>query len=128
MIKIAVIDDDPSIVDVYSSMLVFFGYEPVSFTNPADALVQLPLEEKLPSVILLDLMMTPLTGLEFLEERRKIGRLMDIPVLIVSAWDIPDEDRVRYAADFREVIRKPVFPRDLAKKITMVLNEKPTGS
>ena len=127
MIKIAVIDDDPAIVDVYATMLSFFGYEPMVFTDPTDALARIPQEETLPSLILLDLMMTPMTGLQFLEKRRGISRLKDIPVFIVSAWDVSDDDRVRYAGDFCEVIRKPVFPRDLAEKIARKLSLPATG-
>jgi CheY-like chemotaxis protein len=122
MVKIAVIDDDPAIVDVFCNMLRFFGYEPDPYTNPAEALVRIPQEEELPALILLDLMMTPITGLQFLEEKRKIGRLKNIPVFIVSAWDVPDEDRVKYAKDFCDIIRKPVFPRDIAEKIARGLN------
>jgi CheY-like chemotaxis protein len=125
MVKIAVIDDDPSIVDVFCHMLTVFGFEPDPFTNPKEALERIPLEDQLPSLILLDLMMTPITGLQFLEERRKIPRLKDIPVFIVSAWDVPDEDRVRYARDFCDVIRKPIFPQDMAGKIKRKLAEKP---
>ncbi|OPX64440.1 response regulator [Methanoregula sp. PtaB.Bin085] len=123
MVRIAIIDDDPSIVDVYSNMLTFFGYEPVAYTDPSEALTKIPLEEHLPSLILLDLMMTPLTGLQFLEKRRTIGRLKDIPVFIVSAWDVPDEDRRKYAGDFCEIVRKPVFPRDLAEMIRKTLEQ-----
>jgi CheY-like chemotaxis protein len=123
MVKIAVIDDDPSIVDVFCTMLRFFGYEPDPYTDPAEALKRIPEEEELPALILLDLMMTPITGLQFLEEKRKIARLKDIPVFIVSAWDVPDEDRVRYAKDFCEVIRKPFFPKDIAEKITRELRQ-----
>jgi CheY-like chemotaxis protein len=125
MVKIAVIDDDPAIVDIFSHMLTIYGYEPEPFTDPDAALARIPLEEELPSLILLDLMMTPMTGLQFLEKRRKIERMKDIPVFIVSAWDIPDEDRVRYAGDFCEVIRKPVFPRDLEEKIRRTLAARP---
>ena len=128
MVKIAVVDDDPSIVDVYSSMLSFFGYEPVAYIDPSAALERMPAEEPLPALILLDLMMTPITGLQFLEKRRTIDRLKDIPVIIVSAWDVPPEDRVRYAGDFCEIIRKPVFPHELAEKIERRIRQERTPS
>jgi len=124
MEKIAVIDDDPSIVEVFSQTLSFFGYDPCPFTDPAVALTSLPREDPPPSLILLDLMMTPITGLQFLEERKKNASLQGIPVIIVSAWDLPEEDRRRFSSEITGVISKPVHPRDLAEHIRTVLAHK----
>lgn len=123
MEKVAVVDDDPSIVDVFSHMLSVYGYEPCPFTNPQAALDDLPRENPLPALILLDLMMTPITGLQFLEERKKNATLKGIPVIIVSAWDLPDEDRQRLGPEISCVIRKPVHPQALADQIRTVIDK-----
>jgi len=122
MDKIAVIDDDPSIVEVFSQALTFFGYDTCSFTDPSSALASLPREDPVPGLILLDLMMSPMTGLQFLEEQKKSASLQGIPVIIVSAWDLPEEDRERFGRVIADVIRKPVHPRELAGRIRTVLN------
>jgi len=122
MEKIAVVDDDPSIVEVFSHMLTVFGYQPCPFIDPEEALDRIPREDPLPSLILLDLMMVPITGLQFLEARRKNETLQKIPVIIVSAWDLPEEDRRRFDEEIACVIRKPIHPRDLAKQIRTVLD------
>jgi CheY-like chemotaxis protein len=117
MEKIAVVDDDPSIVEVFSQMLSVFGFQPSPYTNPEEALGCIPKEDPLPALILLDLMMVPITGLQFLEERRKNEILKAIPVCIVSAWDLPEEDRKRFGPEIARVIRKPIHPKDLAEQI-----------
>jgi CheY-like chemotaxis protein len=128
MEKIAVIDDDPSIVEVFSDMLKAFDFQPCTYLNPVEALERIPGEKPLPSLILLDLMMVPITGLQFLEERRKNETLKSIPVFIVSAWDLPNEDRTRFGPEISCVIRKPILPKDLVEKIRTELKLPIPGS
>ncbi|HVP96780.1 response regulator [Methanoregula sp.] len=122
MEKIAVIDDDPSIVEVFSDMLTAFDFQPSPYLNPVEALERIPGEKPLPSLILLDLMMVPITGLQFLEERRKNETLKAIPVFIVSAWDLPEDDRKRFGSEISCVIRKPILPKDLVNLIRTKLD------
>ena len=67
-------------------------------------------------------MMVPITGLQFLEARRKNVTLQGIPVIIVSAWDLPEADRQRFGPEISCVIRKPIHPNDLVKQIRAVLD------
>jgi CheY-like chemotaxis protein len=122
MDKIAVVDDDPDIVEVFSQMLSVFGFHPCPFTNPVEALENISKEKPLPSLILLDLMMIPITGLQFLEERRKNEILKTIPIFIISAWDLPDDDRKRFGSEIASVLRKPITPKDLVEKIRAELD------
>ncbi len=124
METIVIVDDDPDIVEVFSQMLLVFGFHSYSFTNPVEALEHIPGEEPLPSLILLDLMMTPITGLQFLEERRKNEILKAIPVFIISAWDLPDDDRKRFGSEIASVLRKPITPKDLVEKIGTELDRR----
>lgn len=129
MEKIAVIDDDQSIVDVFSQTLAFFGYDTCAFTDPAEALERLPREDPMPDVILLDLMMSPMTGFQFLEELKKCAPLNGIPVIIVSAWDLAEENLEYFKEIIADVIKKPVHPRELEERIRSVLDkEKNQGS
>jgi len=62
-------------------------------------------------------MMTPITGLQFLDEWRKLESLRDVPVIILSAWDVSSEDREKYASVIARVIRKPILPRALLETV-----------
>jgi len=108
---IAIVDDDPCIVEVFCLTFERAGYSVLGFTDPVKALREIPLHRI--SLIILDLMMSPITGLQFLDERRKDGVLSKVPVLILSAWDLSSEERKEYAGDIAAVIRKPVMPRTL---------------
>jgi two-component system, OmpR family, phosphate regulon response regulator PhoB len=113
MEKIALVDDDPAILEVFTYFIDSFGYQPLPFQDPVEALKKIPDEEPAPALILLDLMMTPITGLQFLEERRQIARLATIPVMIVSAWGLSEEDMKKYEGDICGTIKKPVQFKDL---------------
>jgi CheY-like chemotaxis protein len=108
MKNVMVIDDDPDIIKVMGLLIKSFGYQPVLFLSAEEALTALP--EERPSIILLDLMMSPMDGLEFLERRRKYPDLMDIPVILFSGWDLSSDERMKYKGDYREILTKPVMP------------------
>lgn len=113
METIAIVDDDPYIVEVFCLTFERAGYSVLGFTDPVEALEAIP--TKRVSLLILDLMMSPITGLQFLDERRKDRALSEIPVLILSAWDLSPEERKEYADDIAGIIRKPVMPRTLVE-------------
>jgi CheY-like chemotaxis protein len=57
-----------------------------------------------PDVIILDLMMPTMDGFEFMEELRKRGQ--DIPVVVITAKDLTDEDRDRLNGGVERIIQK----------------------
>jgi signal transduction histidine kinase/CheY-like chemotaxis protein/PAS domain-containing protein len=64
------------------------------------------LGEGLPDVIVLDLMMPEMDGFEFLEELRRNPQWHDIPVVVVTARDLSDEDRSRLNGGAERIIQK----------------------
>ena len=113
---IMVIDDDPGIREVLTLFLRKFGYVPLGFDNAVSALDCLATRR--PSLILLDLVMEPMNGLQFLEElARRYSQGERIPVLILSAYGLPDEDRNRYREWIAGVLKKPILPSDLRREI-----------
>lgn len=115
MVTIAIVDDDQYIVEVFTLTFEHAGHSVLAYTNPVEALKEIPLHK--PDILILDLMMTPITGLQFLDEWRRIGHLGDVPVIILSAWDVSPQDRERYAGVITRIIRKPILPRALLDTI-----------
>jgi len=114
--EIMVIDDDPGIREVLGIFLKKFGYVPLVFDNAVAALECLATRR--PSLILLDLMMEPMSGIQFLEELgKRFPRAERIPVLILSAYGLSDEDRIRYRDWIAGVLKKPILPSDLRREI-----------
>jgi PAS domain S-box-containing protein len=67
--------------------------------------------EALPSLILLDLMMPVMDGFEFVMELRKIERWRGIPIVVVTAKDLTDDDRRRLNGDVVGLIQKSGLDR-----------------
>ncbi|MBD0305701.1 MAG: sigma-54-dependent Fis family transcriptional regulator [Nitrospiraceae bacterium] len=85
--KVLVVDDDPDIVMMLKDRLVSLGYETLTASDGMIALQTI--ERETPSVMLLDLEMPRLSGLELLRklsEGRKMGRDgYDLPVIVMTA-------------------------------------------
>src|SRR5262249_12855346 len=84
--RILVVEDDAFARGAMSTLLEAEGYQITSAANGWEALGQLR-GPVLPHLILLDLVMPVMDGLEFCRRQSKDGRLTNIPVLIVSARD-----------------------------------------
>ena len=68
--------------------------------------------ENRPDAILLDLMMPEMDGFEFLAELRRQPTWRDIPVLVLTAMDLTDEDRRRLNGEVEQVMQKGAYDRD----------------
>src|SRR4029078_972214 len=59
-----------------------------------------------PDVIILDLMMPKMDGFEFLDELRRKPEWEDIPVVVITAKDLTDDDRNRLNGGVDRIIQK----------------------
>jgi CheY-like chemotaxis protein len=104
--NIVVIEDDTSIREMLCLALESEGYSVVCFSDGKKALDGLR-SVRDPCLILLDLMMPIMGGLEFLKERLKMGDvILAIPVIIVSATTerATNEKNISYQG----ILKKPV--------------------
>jgi signal transduction histidine kinase/CheY-like chemotaxis protein/ligand-binding sensor domain-containing protein len=62
--------------------------------------------ERMPSLILLDLMMPEMDGFGFLEALRKLPDAQRVPVVVITAKDITDDDRRRLSGEVARVLEK----------------------
>lgn len=111
--KVMVVDDDIPTLEVMKLLLPRLGWEPIMVSNGIEALELLKKER--PTVILLDIMMSPLSGWEFLERLRNDSDLRDIPVLLFTAKHIWPEEFSKYENEVAGVLEKPVLPAELRK-------------
>jgi CheY-like chemotaxis protein len=82
--KVLVVDDDVDLREALCELLEEAGYPAAGCANGREALDYLQ-REKLPCLVLLDLMMPVMSGWEFREEQKKDPQLSEIPVVILSA-------------------------------------------
>jgi CheY-like chemotaxis protein len=74
-----------------------------------------------PDIILLELRMTGMNGIQVLRELRKDSTLAHIPVVALTASVMMLERAAAAAAGFTELLPKPFFPEDLAIAITRII-------
>lgn len=75
-----------------------------------------------PDLIICDLNLPGMDGLEFARSVKADKRLAKIPLVAVTAHGLPSDKERCLAAGFNGYIAKPINPRDFAKKIAKYLN------
>ena len=113
---ILVVDDDPPSVKMISFLLREEGYDVISATNGIEALRLV--EERAPDLIILDIMMPHIDGLEVC---RRIRERSDVPIIFLSAKG-ETTDRVQgldMGAD--DYLAKPFEPAELLARVRAVL-------
>lgn len=81
--KVLVVDDDPAILEICSDLLRTEGYAVSVATNGAQALEQLG--RNAPLVVLMDIMMPVMDGVEACRRMKADPHTADIPVVLMSA-------------------------------------------
>ena len=117
--KVLVVDDEPDIVDLISGNLHREGFQVIPAYTGEDALELV--KSKKPDLIILDLMLPGIQGLDVCKYIRQNPEYSRIPILIVSAKD-SEVDRVlglEMGAD--DYITKPFSPRELVGRVRAVL-------
>jgi two-component system, cell cycle response regulator len=113
--KILVVDDDQSLVRTLTWILKGDGYDVL--TTPGGEALLHTLEEEHPDLLLLDIMMPQVDGLQLLRRVKADERFRDLPVLMISSMP-PEEATVSAlglgAADF---IPKPFRVRELLARV-----------
>ena len=89
---ILIVDDDPDVREVVATTVKAAGMTPAQAANGREALGWLS-NHPSPALVLLDLMMPEVDGFEFLERVRGIDTMQDVPVVVLTAKDLTEEER-----------------------------------
>jgi len=92
-LHVLVVDDDPKAVQVVSGYLTSLGHEVIEAYGGVRG-IELASEE-VPDLIILDLMMPEVTGFTVVERLRENPRTHDIPIIILTAKIVTEEERKR---------------------------------
>lgn len=121
MIKILVIDDEESICWITKKMLEDLGKYRVSFATSGKSGLKAAKSES-PDLILLDIEMDDMSGLDLLKVLRKKRKTKDIPVIMVTGVDAPEameEASYDYAEQY---LLKPIKVEELDEAIERALS------
>jgi DNA-binding response OmpR family regulator len=119
MAKILIIDDDVQTTKLLESIVALKGHKTVSAHNSMNA-VEVA-NTIAPDLILLDIMMPGISGIELCKIFHSTSYLKDIPVIIVSALDDIGSKKDAFNAGAKDFLTKPVLPKDLLNKIDFLL-------
>lgn len=101
---VLVVDDDADNRDLIRRLLVKEGWTIAEAANGRAALDWL--EGHQPGLILLDLMMPEMDGFQFLEERKRRGLRTAVPVVVLTAKELSDDDRRRLNGGVDRILQK----------------------
>ena len=121
--KIMIVDDEQLVIRVVRRFLSSDGYENfITVTDPREALKKIDSEN--PDVVLLDIMMPHVTGLDLLKVRQKTTALQHIPFIILSANSENQIKREALQLGATDFLSKPVDPSDLILRVQNALTVK----
>lgn len=117
--KILVVDDDPYILMSLEYLMKKNGYQVMIARNGSEALDLVV--NKMPDIILLDIMMPDVDGYEICRQIKKSEKLKDIKVVFMSAKSKEADIQKGYDLGASFYITKPFSTRDMLKQINALL-------
>ncbi len=117
MFHILVVDDDKNIRFVMQELLEANQYTVFTAKNGEEAFGVL--ENEHIDLAIVDIMMPKLNGYEFTKELRQFNE--DLPVLMVSAKQLPDDRKKGFMAGIDDFMSKPIDPDELLLHIKALL-------
>lgn len=112
MKKILIVDDEKPISDIIKFNLAKEGYETVTAFDGREAITKF--EEENPDLIILDLMLPELDGLEVAKEVRKTSH---IPIIMLSAKDSEFDKVIGLEIGTDDYVTKPFSNRELLARV-----------
>ncbi|MBI5965590.1 MAG: response regulator [Chloroflexi bacterium] len=118
---VMIIEDEPDAAEMFAEMMRVNGFRVLKMFSSVPAIPMLSHEK--PDVVILDIMMPDISGLEVLRYMRREAELAEIPVIVVSAKSMPSDIKVGLDAGASIYLTKPVGFLDLKQAVEQVLQK-----
>lgn len=118
--RVMVVDDEVGALTLIGIMLERGGFEVMKAHDAYDALNQL--QHKIPDLLILDVMMPGMDGIELCRHIRAAPATKDTPILILSARGDPESVEQGMNAGADDYLSKPILHHDLITKVREMLN------
>ena len=118
-VNILIADDSDSHLKLMEVMLHSKAYNIITACDGPEVLAHL--REHTPDLIIMDIHMPGLTGIDLCGRIRKVPRLKDVPVILVTAGE---DQRLKEEADWVKAtsfLRKPLSSQELREKVWQAL-------
>jgi CheY-like chemotaxis protein/HEAT repeat protein len=117
--RICAVDDSRMILNIYKSTLHELGFEPVLFEFPAGALEWMA--DNRPDMVLTDLNMPDITGIDLTRAIRATYSREELPVVMVTTQNEINDNRAALETGVNEIIHKPFTAESLKAVISKYL-------
>lgn len=118
-IRILLVDDEPDILEIVSYNLTAEGYEVFTAKNGLDGVAKA--KKKQPHLVILDVMMPEMDGIEACELLRKTSGLENIVIVFLTARGEDYSQMAGFDAGADDYITKPIKPKVLVSKVNALL-------
>jgi len=119
MSTILLVEDDPDIRHLVSYKLTKGGLDVIGVGDGIAALRAA--RDHPPDLVLLDVRMPRMSGIEVCRELRAGPLRADVPIILLTARSLPQDLEQGYAAGASDYIVKPFSPRELLKRVEAAL-------
>jgi len=120
--SVLVVDDDPDVCDLVTYKPEQSGFD-VRRASDDDAALR-EVAKKVPDLVLLDVMMPGVSGLEVLERWRSDETTAGMPVIMLTAKAQENDVERGFELGAYDYVIKPFSPRELVRRVTAVLSRR----
>ena len=122
MASVLVVDDDPDVCDLVTYKLEQSGFDVRRANDGDDALREVA--KQIPDLVLLDIMMPGISGLEVLQRWRGSAATAAMPVIMLTAKAQENDVERGFELGADDYVVKPFSPRELARRVTAVMSRR----
>ena len=118
-IKILLVDDEQDILEIVGYNLTQEGYQVITASNGKEAIFKA--KKELPQLIIMDVMMPEMDGIEACETIRRMPELQDTIITFLTARSEDYSQVAGFDAGADDYIAKPIKPKVLISKVKALL-------
>ena len=122
---VLIIEDEEDAAELFAEMMRVSGFRVLKTSKSTPALSLMTAEK--PDIVLLDIMMPEISGLDILRQMRRDPALANIPVIVVTAKSMPAVIKNGMEAGASTYLTKPVGFLELKEAVEQALANKPTA-
>ena len=114
-----IIEDEEDAAELFAEMMRISGFRVLKTSRAAPAIAMMTADK--PDIVLLDIMMPEVSGLDILRQMRRDPRLAGIPVIVVTAKGMPADIKNGMQAGASTYLTKPVGFLELKEAVERTL-------
>lgn len=114
------VDDEPTNLRILKSLLRSKGYEILTASNGKEAIEIIRSRQDI-DIVLMDVMMPGISGYEACERVREYYSIYDLPILMLTVRDTPEDVATAFEAGANDFVVKPFVAKELLARISNLL-------